>query len=163
MLDGGPFTGPCHFIVQLGTVTTNGRYAPNNVGAIWIETKSGAFVKTLRTWGLLMLNSATPWTAVSMGNRVDAVSSATRHSHEQRIRATWNCTDAAYAPVADGEYQLCATVAEDHARYDDAGNLTHNTPPSICIPFTLGANVIDYWPATDPPFVALHIFLQPRL
>jgi hypothetical protein len=43
------------------TVNQRGRYAPQNVGAVWIETDAGMFVKTLERWGQIRANHLTRW------------------------------------------------------------------------------------------------------
>ena len=114
---GGPSNQPatrCSLEFSVTTVTAKGRYAPRNVGAIWVSHSGGQFVKTLRAWGTVRLHNATAWTTVSDSNAVDAVTSATRADHGA-LDAAWDCTDTAGAVVPASEYQLSVTFAEDNA------------------------------------------------
>lgn len=112
--------------VSVTTATANGRYAPRNVGAIWITDGGGKFVKTLTEWGSRRRQYLTKWLAASGGNTVDAVTSATINSHGTRT-GTWNGTNASRAAVADGAYKVCFELTE----YDGTG-------PSDCVAFTKG-------------------------
>ena len=135
------------------TVTARGRYAPDNVGAVWITDSSGRFVKTLKTWGLRRLGNATAWQTASLGNNVDAVTGATRQSHGP-LQATWNCTDVSHQPVVNGSYTLNVTFAESDA-------IPFFSPPPIVatVPFTKGAPA-DVSGTGTPNFTGMHISLQ---
>lgn len=121
-------------VVTVTTATANGRYAPRNIGAIWITDGGGKFVKTLTEWGSRRRQYLSKWLAASGGNTVDAITSATINSHGTRT-GTWNGTNASRAAVADGAYRVCFEMTE----YDGAG-------PSDCVSFSKGR-----MPATDKP------------
>ncbi len=109
------------------TAPFGGKYKPRNVGAIWVETAAGAFVKTLERWGKTRSRYITRWTAASAGNVVDAVTSATLSSHVTHDR-TWDFTDKSTCKVAAGNYKLKI----EHTDYNGPGAL-------IEIPFTTTA------------------------
>jgi hypothetical protein len=104
-------SGPCTFSFTVTTVTARGTYAPRNVGAIWIGDAQGKFVKTLQEWGNIRISNATAWETASGGNKVDAVSGATRSGHGP-LTGTWDCTDTSKNPVANGTYKVNVTFAE---------------------------------------------------
>jgi hypothetical protein len=149
----------CLVTFAVTTVTMNGRYAPHNSGAIWVETASGAFVKTLEYWGYsfgLRSTYAVPWLESSKGNLVDAVTAATRTTHGP-LNATWNCKDTAEHLVPRGKYRACVTVAEDNRLpYADAGA----PQPVLCVPFTAGEGPFDLSPPDAPPFLDLHVSVR---
>lgn len=156
-----PFDVPATCLVSFAvtTVTMNGRYAPHNSGAIWIETASGSFVKTLNFWGYtggLRSTYAVAWTESSKGNLVDAVTAATRATHGP-LSATWNCTDTVEHRVPRGNYRVCVTLAEDNRfPFVDAGA----PQPVLCIPFAAGLGPFDLSPPDAPPFLALHVSVR---
>jgi hypothetical protein len=87
------------------TVDHHGLYSPHNIGAAWIESASGAYVKTLEKWGFVRSAYLVAWLTASGGNTVDAVTSAslsTLVTHQ----ATWNMTDVNLQYVPDGDYTL---------------------------------------------------------
>jgi hypothetical protein len=120
---GAPAVGPILNGVTLSFTTGNqgGRYAPDNVGAVWIADASGAWVKTLERWAwirgayLSKYNAANP-----SNNMVDAVASATLMSHGAHD-LTWDLTDANGAKVAPGLYTAFIEVTE---REDTPGEWT---------------------------------------
>jgi hypothetical protein len=145
--------GRCNFSFSVTTVSYAGEFSPRNVGATWIESGSGAFVKTLHTWGRFLLRNAVQWNSVSGGNGVDAVTSATRPNSGPMTDA-WDCTDAVHAGVPDGTYSVCVEFEED------------NVPPTggplhyACNPFALGARPANgTWPDV-PNFVSMSWALE---
>jgi hypothetical protein len=140
--------GTCAFTFSVTTVTANDRYAPQNVGAIWIATSSGQFVKSLDVWGHHFLTSASAWVA-SGGNTVDVVTGATRPTHGP-MEAQWNCTDVSHDAVPSGSYEACVTFAEQPTF---PGMPTHEA----CVNFQVGAGSVDANPPDQPNFVAMHL------
>ncbi len=116
------------------TSSFNGRYRPRNVGAIWVETAAGVFVKTLERWGKTRARYITKWNASSAANVVDAVTSATLATHITHDR-TWDFTDKLGCKVATGSYRLMV----EHTDYNGTGAL-------LQIPFTTVAGAV---PTTD--------------
>lgn len=121
--------------IVVRTTPFNGRYKPRNVGAIWIETSAGAFVKTLEKWGKTRARYITRWNAASGGNVVDAVTSATLATHVTHDR-TWDLTDKLGCPVAAGDYR----VMVEHTDYNGAGAL-------LQLPFNNGPTPVSQMPA----------------
>jgi hypothetical protein len=99
----------CTFRVT--TQSQAGRYAPKNVGAIWIE-RDGKWVETLRVWAGVRLRYLTTYLeANSERNTVDAMTSATVRQHGMQ-EARWNLKDAAGEPAPDGDYVLRLEVTD---------------------------------------------------
>jgi hypothetical protein len=130
--------GACRIVVEATTISKNGRFEPANVGAIWIETAGGQFVKTLATWGTLMLENVVAWERASSGNRIDAVSGATRRVHGP-VQAVWNCTDSLEARVPDGRYLVCMSYADEVAPFFSDAALE----PAHCVAFDHGPEPVD--------------------
>lgn len=120
--------------VEVTTVSYRGEYAPENVGAIWIATASGAFVRTLDVWGNKRLEHAVAWRAASNGDDVDAITGATRKSAGAHI-AAWDCRDAQGAAVAPGSYVV-------HLEFTEENSSDERPPgPHRLLPFELAASV----------------------
>jgi hypothetical protein len=119
------------------TVTARGRYAPSNVGAIWISDAQGKLVKALEVWGKIRLGNATAWqTAVGTGGRVDVVTAATKTSHGPH-NVTWDCLDpSSKNPVPGGSYVAHVTFAES-----DAFPFFGPAPIEASVPFQRGGPV----------------------
>jgi hypothetical protein len=112
--------------IDFKSVTSGGNYAPRNVGAVWVETGAGMFVKTIERWAGIRANHLTAWNAASGGwgsifgggntaDMMDAVSRATLRSHEMH-HAMWNMKDSTGKVVADGMYNLVIECTEDNRR-----------------------------------------------
>lgn len=126
--------------VKVRTTAVGGRFAPRNVGAIWIETSAGKFVKTLERWGQTRARYIVRWNGVSAANVVDAVTSATLSSHVTHDR-TWNLKDLTKCEVPSGSYR----VVIEHTDRNSAG-VTQE------IPFTLGQTPVTQTPADATNF-----------
>jgi hypothetical protein len=147
-------SGKCTFSFDVTTVTARGRFAPHNVGAIWISDPSNKFVKTLRYWGTVELQQATAWTRAAAGNKVDAVSGATRVAHGP-LTASWNCTDVSEAPVSDGNYAVHVTFTES-----DANPFAPGPAIEASVPFTKSAGGADVTAQDTANFTAMHLKLS---
>jgi flagellar hook assembly protein FlgD len=147
----------CKFSFADTTVTAKGRYAPSNVGAIWISDAQGKFVKTLEEWGGPVFNrivNATAWETASGGNKVDAVTGATRSNHGPHT-ATWNCTDVSENVVPNGSYQVHVTFAES-----DALPFFAPTPIQASGNFATGAGSVEMDVPDTANFKSMHVSLQ---
>ena len=142
-------------VVEATTFTRMGIFAPRNAGAIWIESESGEFVKTLDAWGTFSLQQVIVWQRASGGNLVDAVTGATRTTHGP-IQATWNCTDALRKPVSYGRYQVCMSFTEQ----DDKGRFDASIDHGYCVPFDFGPTSIDVTPPPADHFDGIRIVIH---
>lgn len=98
--------------IQFTTSTYKGTYAPDHVIAVWVESNSGTFVKTLYVKAAQRKQHLTNWLkATSSGNTTDAVTGATLSSHAV-INCNWNGTDISSAVVGNGTYKLCIEYTE---------------------------------------------------
>jgi hypothetical protein len=141
--------GTCKFTFAVTTVTYNGRFAPKNVGAIWIQDSAGAFVKTLSVWAGARIALVSQWVSVSGLNKVDAVTSATA-LRSGPMSVSWNCTDISENPVPHGTYSACVEFEEDTFT-PFMGPAPHYT----CQPFDYtGAAASGTWP-DQPNFVSM--------
>jgi hypothetical protein len=123
----------CDFTFTVTTTSYGGRFRPQNVGAIYIETSSGGYVKSLNVWGALRLGNLTDWSALSGGDKTDAVTSATR-PNAGTISGHWDCTDHTHAIAPSGSYKACCSFTED-----DALPFFGPAPKQACVPFDLPA------------------------
>jgi len=94
--------------LNVTTATYNGRFAPRNVFAIWIENESGDYVKTLLLKAQNFKVRLNKWYYDSdRGNSgmIDAVTSASRTSHETET-LSWDLKDKDQNKVPDGNYTI---------------------------------------------------------
>jgi hypothetical protein len=132
---------------QVLTVTLNGKYSPKNIGAIWIETSGGKFVKTLEVWAGIRARWLARWRSEAGSNRVDAVSSATLPNHVTH-HASWNLTDVNRTPVAAGAYKVVVEMTD----HDGTGDSTE-------VPFSL-ADPLMQAPSDAAHFVDMALTVQ---
>lgn len=151
-------------MVDFMSVGNSGEYAPRNVGAVWIETSSGTFVKTIARWAGTRAGHLTRWTAASggwgggfffatggnPGDEMDAVSSATLRSHQQHT-LTWNMHDVNGAIVADGGYKLVIEVTESERKASSVAE----------IDFEKGAAPVSLSPSDQGPYSGLTLTYSP--
>jgi hypothetical protein len=94
------------------TVAQGGKYQPKNIGAIWIETSSGSFVRTLELWAKTRRRYLTKFnTAAGTTSTVDVTATATLTSHKAH-QVTWDLKDKAGATVAAGAYRVVVEVTD---------------------------------------------------
>lgn len=125
---------------RVRTSKVGGKFAPRNVGAIWIQEQNGAFVKTLERWGTTRAKWLLTFNAASGGNVVDAITGATKIKHETH-EVTWDLSDTAGCRVADGDYALWLELTDRSG----AG-------VTLRIPFELSHPGTDVLPEDAPTF-----------
>ena len=129
----------CEFRVTL--LSLGGRYAPKNIGAVWIEHDDGNWVKTLAVWAGVRLRYLTTYRAANpTGNKVDAVTSGTLPAFGDHVLG-WNLADAMGSEVPDGAYRVHVEVTDR----DSNGE-------TFTIPFTKRAPPFDVAAADGPYF-----------
>jgi hypothetical protein len=134
--------------VRVRTTTPNGRYSPRNIGAIWIETEQGMFVKTIERWAGTRARWLTKFNASSASNLVDAVTSATLSQHTTHDR-TWNLTNLMHCEIPSGNYRVVVEMTDKNG----AG-------PSTTIPFTMNGTPMTLTPVETTNFHDLLIELK---
>lgn len=127
----GALPGIPEALISFTTVSFNGEYAPENVGAVWVLDAAGSFVKTLEIWGTKRIKYVTRWKAASGGSTVDAVTGATRSSHGPH-KIEWDLTGVDGALVPDGKYQVLIEFTEKNG----AGAWTTIALEKSASPFT---------------------------
>jgi hypothetical protein len=145
--------------VTVTTKPSGGRYAPRNIGAIWIETGSGQFVKTLERWAGVRAADLRAWNAASGGwgfsffgigattpDQMDAITAATLRTHQQHM-VSWDMIDNDGQVVPDGPYVVKVEVADDRSVVGQAQ-------------FDKGAAPVDISPAGDS-WMSLSLSYQP--
>jgi hypothetical protein len=120
---------------QWRTRRYGGEYAPENVGVAWIERDSGEFVRTLTVWAEVRGEHLVRWRASSDGNKVDAMTGATRGSH-RTSEVAWDLRDALGQLAAPGAYRLMFEYTEEDSNGGDPPG------PRLELPFTLGAGPV---------------------
>lgn len=110
--------------IVVRTTALGGRYAPRNIGAIWIETATGQYVKTVQRWANRRRAYLTSYMAVTGGDVTDAISGATLSSHITHD-VTWNLTDRNRCEIPPGNYRVAIEMTD--------GNMTG---VAVRLPFT---------------------------
>lgn len=105
---------PGSLVLTATTSTYNGQYAPSHVLAIWIESSTGTFVKSLQVNAASRKQYLTNWyKSTSSGNTTDAITGATLSKHGTS-NCTWNGKDKSGNDVGDGIYKLCIEFTENN-------------------------------------------------
>lgn len=152
---------PGTLTLSFTTVNVGGRYQPRNVGAVWIENGTGAFVKTLARWAGVRAVHLSKWNAASGGwssffgfgatpDELDAVTSATLRTAEAH-NLTWDMADNNGAIVPDGKYTVKIEVADDNIRASSVA----------AIPFDKSTTPVQLHPADQSPYTGLSLSYQP--
>lgn len=102
------------FNASVSTSSYNGQYAPHNVVAIWIESNSGTFVKSLVIKAAQRKSYLTNWLKSSGGSTTDATTGATVNNHNSTYNVSWNGKNSAGTTVGDGTYKLCVEFTENN-------------------------------------------------
>ncbi|MEY4514722.1 MAG: hypothetical protein RLZZ450_6844 [Pseudomonadota bacterium] len=97
------------------TAPVGGRYAPRNIGAIWVEQDDGTFVKSLARWALTRAMYLRRFEAVFGGDLTDATTSATLEVHQQH-EVRWNLTGRGGIRVPNGRYRLVLELTDKDSR-----------------------------------------------
>lgn len=144
----------CTLTVSVTTTSTGGKYAPRNIGSIWISDGTGRFVKSLYVWAGQRAKYLRKWNEVTSSaglpaNRVDAISSATLGSHGTRS-AMWKCTDTMGMRVPDGSYQVCFELTD----FDGQG-------PSDCVAFQKSSTPFSVTPMDAASFTKRRLDFTP--
>lgn len=142
---GAPASGTLSFSVL--TKSLDGRYAPRNIGAIWITDSAGNWVKTLAVWARTREKYLMDFVATG-ANRVDAITSATISSHVTH-QVSWNSTDVNGNIVPDGEYKVVMELTDSNAKGATAS-----------VPFTKSATPVQLLPGDASNFVQMSLSYQ---
>ena len=97
--------------IVVRTTPLGGRYQPKNIGAIWIETSGGAFVKTVKRWANRRRQYLSTFNSVSGQDLTDAISGATLTAHITHD-VTWNLTDRSRCEVPEGDYRVAIELTD---------------------------------------------------
>jgi hypothetical protein len=144
-----PAARPTSLTFRMTTAPYGGRYAPKNIGAIWVETSTGTFVKTLKRWARIRARYLSRFAASSKNDLTDAISGATLANHRTPHEVKWNLTDRAKARVKDGQYRLAIELTDR----DGPGALLY-------IPFTVGAAPVRLTPTATKEFLGMELKLE---
>jgi hypothetical protein len=99
---------------QFTTISMDELWAPDNVGAVWIEDASQRYIKTLELWAGVRKSSLYKWGVRACHKpepEVDVVTRATLPTH-QTHEVSWNGKDLNGLLVPDGIYTLFIEVTE---------------------------------------------------
>ena len=96
------------------TQSLDGRYAPRNCTAVWIEDMAGQYVATIELAAGLRKPGLVYFQDHACTERLgpDVVTSATLADHEKPHMASWEGLDSEMKPVADAQYKLFIEVTE---------------------------------------------------
>ncbi len=118
--------------VHYTTQSQQGRYAPKNCSAVWVETPDGQYVATLEIACALRRPGLVYWedhTCIEKPGP-DVVTSASLPDHTKPHSAMWNGVDFAGDPVPDGPYKLFIEVTESDKEPGDFVTFDFDKGPS---------------------------------
>lgn len=111
------------------------QFAPKNIVAVWVETPTGQFVRTLAQWAATRKQYLLAWNTSSKGNNVDAVTGATFPTHGTRT-VSWDLRDVNKTLVANGTYVVKMELADGNSTAT-----TQNNEASFML--TVGPNPVN--------------------
>ena len=130
-------------------LSQGGKYSPKNIGAIWVQNGSGAFVKSLEVWAVQRRRYLTKYnTAVGTTGSVDVTATATQSSLKAH-HVTWNLKDKSGAAVAAGKYTMWIEVTD----YDGTGK-------SYSVDFDTSQGAQTVTPSSSQYYGAMSLQLQ---
>jgi hypothetical protein len=136
---------PCNVTLNFTTITTNNGCAPKNVLAVWVEDDAGNFIRTVKLNAEKRKQYLYTWNDESAGNTVDAVTGATRTSHNAE-NIVWDGKNISKTVVPDGVYKLFIEFTEEHAQ-----------GPVLIIPFTKNTSNSDSTLANQTNFTNINL------
>ena len=152
-----PSVEPMQVTIHFETTSTNGRYSPRNVHAVWVESADGTFIKTLGLWGgRKRAKNLTEWKtgAVDIESEIAARTGATQKAYGA-YQSQWDMKDAAGVEVLNGDYVIRFELTSDNANKNNYHRVsvpfTKNGTPSTTEPVSEGGYqniVLDYQAAT---------------
>jgi hypothetical protein len=154
-LDAGPPPGVADastgstLLFRVRTMAYGGRYAPLNVGAIWVERAEGGYVKTLERWAGVRAMYLRNWQRIARGDVTDAITGATLAAHRVH-EVRWDFTDVTGATVPDGNYKIGLETTDR----DAVGALHY-------VPFVKGPAAMQPIPMPSPQFVDMALTITP--
>lgn len=100
--------------VSFTTTPAGGNYSPKNIVAVWIETSSGVFTKTIGRWAQTQKADLVAWRTKAGTSDTDAMSGATRPNHTTppTLTATWDLKNKSGVVVPDGTYTIRMELAD---------------------------------------------------
>lgn len=140
---------PSRLTFDVTTMAQGGKYAPKNVGAIWIEDSSGAYVRSLEVWAGIRKRDLRQYVA-AVGGRSDAdvTTSATLRTHRAH-EVRWDLKDYSGNAVDPGQYTLIVEVTDR----DGAGQ-------SYSVDFDTSAGTGTLMPASSGYYAAMTLKLE---
>jgi len=139
--------------IAFSTVSYEGEYEPDNVGAVWIVDASGAYVRTIERWGTKRLKNAVAWREDSAGDDVDAVTGATRHEHGLH-ELQWDCRDASGNLRDGGSFEVHLEFTEEDSAEGDPPGPHRVVPLDLAVPGPLDT-------PDDAAFASVTIVVRP--
>lgn len=141
--------------VRYMTRSLDGRYAPKNCTATWIETTDGRYVATIEVTAALRRPGLVYWQDHACTEKLgpDVVSSATLVDHDREHEVTWNGLDLDAKPVPDGDYVLFVEVTESDKEPGELSSFSFTKGPTGFA----GPQPVD----AEGPLLALSIEWQP--
>ncbi|MDD4990752.1 MAG: DUF2271 domain-containing protein [Paludibacter sp.] len=99
--------------VTVTTVSYGGTYSPHNVVAIWVQSKTGTFVKTLLAYAATRKAYLSSWATATAStyNTVDAITGATQSSQGPRV-CYWNGKNQTGTVLGDDTYNVVMEMTE---------------------------------------------------
>ncbi len=134
--------------LEYTTRSLEGRYAPKNCTAAWIETLDGAYVATIEIGAALRRPGLVYWQDHACVEKTgpDVVTSATLADHERPHTAFWKGFDLDELAVPDGTYVLQIEVTESDKEPGEISTFEIDKGPesySMSLPVDVDGPLVD--------------------
>lgn len=117
--------------ISFSTQSYGGRYGPRNVGAVWVESSDGTFLRSLKVWAQKRAMHLVKWRNASKSDKTDAITRATVSRHQEH-QLSWDRKDRKGKEMGVGDYRLHIEITEENSASSAAPG------PTIEVPFHLG-------------------------
>ena len=132
------------------TVTENGTYSPKHVLAVWVETSTGNYIRTLKLRGSQRKQYLYTWNSKSGGSSTDANTGSTLSSHQSHT-VNWNLKDLNGNLLPDGDYKIVVEYTDKHAQ-----------GPMFTLTFTKNSTASSQTPANQSYFTNMSFSYDPN-
>lgn len=139
-------------VVEVQTKPVGGRYAPDNIGAIWVESAEGDYIRSLEVWARVRKRHLVSWVGVSSNEVGDAITSATLLAHDLH-RVSWDGRNSQNEWALPGHYVIKVEVTDRNS-----GDSDEVVGPVQTIPISIDGAAISLKLPDTRYFTNMHVY-----
>lgn len=148
--------------VTFTSTDAGGNYGNNHIIAVWIETNTGTFVKTIGDWSATRRSSLVQWRAKAGTSDADAVLGATRTSYVSRT-TTWDMTQKSGGTAIDGIYKVWFETVNANLTSANAGTTSITGANRTSVSFNKDGNASIVGPISQDKYTNITLNYSGRV